>query len=513
MNQGRFRMKRVRVWIHRAMALTIAGTSICAVNQQTNANEPAALVQALNMEASAELSQQVAFVNHNRAIWDEGTETALEADVAIEDQFTAMQDRLAALEADLEEVAEEAGDKSIVHSGSSKSTMKVGGRVHVDAWGFDPTGGDVPLLNSKGGESIDPQNRIGFRRLRFGVKGTIRDNMNYKIELELAGGNKSEFRDAYLGWTDLPVLQTLLLGNQKRPYGLDHLNSSRYNVFLERPFVIEANNQDARRLGLASYGYSDNLRWNWRYGVWNQQNVQGLGNYVGDHLQLEVAGRLASTVWYDDISGGRGYMHMAISGAHADTAQNETNEAEFRTRPEARSSNRWINTEQIEGSDYYDLLGLETVINVGALQFVGEYQSVWVNRDFGGEDVNFNGGYCYVSYFLTGEHMPWDRKSGTLARIVPFQNFWMVNRCDGCRESGWGAWQIAARYSKADYSDENIFGGVGESFTFGLNWYWNANARMQFNYINGKINDRTVDGTPDVFGDYDIYGVRWMVDF
>jgi phosphate-selective porin OprO and OprP len=506
-------MKRVRVWIHRAMALTIAGTSICAVNQQTNANEPAALVQALNMEASAELSQQVAFVNHNRAIWDEGTETALEADVAIEDQFTAMQDRLAALEADLEEVAEEAGDKSIVHSGSSKSTMKVGGRVHVDAWGFDPTGGDVPLLNSKGGESIDPQNRIGFRRLRFGVKGTIRDNMNYKIELELAGGNKSEFRDAYLGWTDLPVLQTLLLGNQKRPYGLDHLNSSRYNVFLERPFVIEANNQDARRLGLASYGYSDNLRWNWRYGVWNQQNVQGLGNYVGDHLQLEVAGRLASTVWYDDISGGRGYMHMAISGAHADTAQNETNEAEFRTRPEARSSNRWINTEQIEGSDYYDLLGLETVINVGALQFVGEYQSVWVNRDFGGEDVNFNGGYCYVSYFLTGEHMPWDRKSGTLARIVPFQNFWMVNRCDGCRESGWGAWQIAARYSKADYSDENIFGGVGESFTFGLNWYWNANARMQFNYINGKINDRTVDGTPDVFGDYDIYGVRWMVDF
>ena len=109
--------------------------------------------------------------------------------------------------------------------------------------------------------------------------------------------------------------------------------------------------------------------------------------------------------------------------------------------------------------------------------------------------------------------MPWDRKSGTLARIVPFQNFWMVNRCDGCREAGWGAWQIAARYSKADYTDDNVFGGIGESFTFGLNWYWNPNARMQFNYINGKINDRTVDGTPDVFGDYDIYGVRWMVDF
>ena len=507
------RMKCVRHQVRCALALIIASTSMIVTIREGAASEPPALTQALAQALAMEATPGVATVNHNAVIWDDEAKASLKAEIAIEDQFRAMAERIEGLEAALEDVAEEAGDSSIVHSGSSKSTMKVGGRVHVDAWGFDPTGGDVPLLNSEDDVPIDPQNRIGFRRLRFGVKGTIRDNMNYKIEMEFAGGRKTEFRDAYLGWTDLPVLQTLLLGNQKRPYGLDHLNSSRYNVFLERPFVIEANNQDARRLGLASYGYSDNLCWNWRYGVWNQQNVQSLGNYKGDHLQLEVAGRLASTVWYDEVSGGRGYMHLGISGAHADTAQNATNESEFRTRPEARSSNRWINTEQIEGSDYYDLLGLETVVNVGPVQFVGEYQSVWVNRDFGGENVNFNGGYCLVSYFLTGEHMPWDRKSGTLARPVPFQNFWMVNRCDGCREAGWGAWQVAARYSKADYSDGNIFGGVGESFTFGLNWYWNPNARMQFNYINGKISDRTVGVTDNVFGDYDIYGVRWMVDF
>jgi phosphate-selective porin OprO/OprP len=515
----KYRVSKIR---HVVTAL-IAGTSIGTAISQTMAEESGTLFQALALPSVSATTDSphsplsISQVTHNSAILAEAEEAVVEAEVSIEDQFAVMQKRLAELEKGLDEAAVKAGDKKSVHSGSSKSTMKIGGRVHVDAWGFNPTGGQVSLLNSKGGVPEDPQNRIGFRRVRFGVKGTIRDNMNYKIELELAGGNKSEFRDVYLGWTDLPVLQTLLLGNQKRPYGLDHLNSSRYNVFLERPFVIEANNQDARRLGLASYGYSDNLRWNWRYGVWNQQNVQGLGNYVGDHLQLEVAGRLASTVWYDDISGGRGYMHMAISGAHADTAQNDTNEAEFRTRPEARSANRWINTEQIEGADYYNLMGLESVINIGALQLVGEYQSVWVDRDLGNTDTNFNGGYFYASYFLTGEHMPWDRKAGTLARIVPLQNFWIVDRCDGCRESGWGAWQIAARYSKADYNDQDIFGGVGESFTFGLNWYWNSHARMQFNYINGKINDRTVNtepiSTPGVSGDYDIYGVRWMVDF
>ena len=125
--------------------------------------------------------------------------------------------------------------------------------------------------------SLNPQNRLGFRRLRFGVKGKVRDNMEYKIEMEFAGGNNVEFRDAYLGWNDLVILETLLLGNQKRPYGLDHLNSSRYNVFMERPFVIEANNQDARRLGLCSYGVSENERWNWRYGVFNQRQRSGPG--------------------------------------------------------------------------------------------------------------------------------------------------------------------------------------------------------------------------------------------
>jgi len=57
----------------------------------------------------------------------------------------------------------------------------------------------------------------------------------------------------------------------------------------------------------------------------------------------------------------------------------------------------------------------------------------------------------------------------------------MVDRCDGCRDTGWGAWQLAVRYSVADYSDEDVFGGEGEAWTYGLNWYWNPNARVQLN--------------------------------
>ena len=83
--------------------------------------------------------------------------------------------------------------------------------------------------------------------------------------------------------------------------------------------------------------------------------------------------------------------------------------------------------------------------------------------------------------------------------------------CDGNIQRGLGAWQLAARYSYADFTDENILGGVGSSFTAGLNWYWNPNARMQFNYIYGSIDERSVAGQTG--GDYQIIGTRFMVDF
>ncbi|MEP3932056.1 porin, partial [Rhodopirellula bahusiensis] len=188
-------------------------------------------------------------------------------DDTFEDKLNAFAERLDSLdegfeglEEALDEVDGKASNKSLVVSGSSKSTMKISGRVHVDAWGFDTD--DDPAMNQFSAGPEDELNRLGFRRLRFGVAGKVKDNMVYKIEMEFANGNNSEFRDAYLGWSDLPFLQKVLVGNQKRPYGLDHLNSSRYNVFIERPYVIEAFNEDARRLGVQSYGVSDDEAWN-----------------------------------------------------------------------------------------------------------------------------------------------------------------------------------------------------------------------------------------------------------
>ena len=521
--------KRARKSFRVALAAALATLSYGSVDtayaeefSTLQANEGMLSSESSEMPASFEIPMGFApsGIMPVAAFQDAETEDAEESEEEEEEEeselelltakFDDFEEKLAEMEESIDEVAEEAGDPSIVHSGSSKSTMKVSGRVHVDAWGFD---NDEGVNQFAGGD--DEPNRLGFRRLRFGVKGDVKDNMVYKIEMELAGGNASEFRDAYLGWKDLAFFQKVLVGNQKRPFGLDHLNSSRFNVFIERPFVIEAFNEDARRLGVQSYGVSEDQAWNWRYGVFNQRNVQDEGNYVGDHLQLQIAGRMANTAWYDEISDGRGYAHWAVSGAHADVSTDALAESRFRTRPEARTTGtRYIDTGQIAGADYYNLIGFEGVVNVGAFQVVGEYQSNWVERN-GFDDVRLDGGYVYASYFLTGEHIPWDRSSGTIGRVKPFQNFWLVDKCDGCREAGWGAWQLAARYSQADFSNEDIFGGEGEALTVGMNWHWNSNARMQFNYITGKIENSTVGnrGGAPIEGNYDVWGARFMIDF
>jgi len=413
--------------------------------------------------------------------------------------------------------------KNLATTGHGGSTMKVSGRVNVDHWAFPGTSPAINTFENKD-PTISPQDEFGFRRLRFGVKGNVWKTMVYKIELELAGGNKTEFRDAYLGWKDIPFLQTVLIGNQKRPYGLDHLNSSRFNVFLERPDVIESINQDSRRFGIQSYNVSEDQAWNWRYGVFNQRLIQDEGKYVSDHYQMEFAGRLANTFWYDEASGGRGYGHWAVSGTAANPdgsgiAGRATNEARFRTRPEGRSLGKWIDTGAIAGADNYQMLGVENVWNFGPVQLVGEYQNLWLDRN-GAPDLHFHGGYAYISYFFTGEHMPWNRSRGTLDRIKPVENFFLVDTGNDGVKGGWGAWQAAYRWSYADFNDDNIFGGVGQSHTLGLNWYWNPYARMQFNAIYGEIDDHQgfdnaspPNSLGNLSGHYTILGTRLMVDF
>jgi len=405
---------------------------------------------------------------------------------------------------------------------ASKPTLKVGGRIHMDFWDFlDQSDGigffEHPTPGAQFGQ--DPDDTFVFRRIRLELQGDIPDNMLWRTQIDFNNPNLPEMKDVYLGFKELPGNQTLLIGNQKRPLGLDHLNSSRFNVFVERPLAVEAFNSDARRPGILMYGVSDDESINWQYGTFYLENISNDGRYIGDARQMSINGRLAGSPWYDESTDGRGYFHLGIAGMAAKPDGNATaadpngNESRFSTRPEARSQTRWFDTGSngIPGAEWFETIGVETILNVGPTQICGEYQSTFTQRS-GFGDTHFHGAYLYASYFLTGEHIPYNRKLGTLDRVQPYENFFLVDRQNGGHATGWGAWNVAARYSYLDLTDKDVLGGVGHAGTLALNWHWNAYAKVQFDLSYGQITDhKNVGGYTG--GDYTLCGTRFAIDF
>ncbi|MEQ8838980.1 MAG: porin, partial [Lacipirellulaceae bacterium] len=142
---------------------------------------------------------------------DEGDEEDEKSDVI--KRLEKLEENYGDLEEDYSKLSDNYNDlkkkmKVTAFSGHGDATMKVNGRIHADMWSFPGDSLGVNILES-GDPNVTPQDRVGFRRMRFGVKGKLAANMEYKIEMEFAGGNDSEFRDAYLGWNDLPVFHTV----------------------------------------------------------------------------------------------------------------------------------------------------------------------------------------------------------------------------------------------------------------------------------------------------------------
>jgi len=437
---------------------------------------------------------------------------------AIQDVSTsAILNRLETLEAELHSLKSETIVTNLEEK-LKKPTYKLGGRIHVDHWSFASSSEGIgwfehpPSTPAEPIDGEDPEDRLGFRRVRLELQGENPANMFWRFQIDFAKAENSEYKDVYIGWDGIPGNQKLIVGHQKRPIGLDHWNSSRFNIFLERPFVVEAHNEDARRLGIAMRGESDSQSLFWQYGVFVMENIVDDGAVIGDDLEASLNARLGGSLYEDEAE----WFHWALAGQVAfpdgdvgDDATNQ-NEGRYRTRPEARSSSRWLNTGRIEGTTHLNTIAGELMYNRGPLNLCSEAMFTHVSRNEAiGTEANFYGYYVQAGYFLTGgDHMSYKRSVGSIDRPHIENSFDLFNNCDPrC-----GAWQVAARYSMLDVTDGDIGGGVGRSMTYALNWYFSPYARIQFNLIRGSIAGRDpVMGFTG--GDYTIYGTRYGINF
>jgi phosphate-selective porin OprO/OprP len=216
-----------------------------------------------------------------------------------------------------------------------------------------------------------------------------------------------------------------------------------------------------------------------------------------------LTGRLTYLPWYEEE--GRSLLHLGLSYSHLFRDENDPDfGVGWRTRPETRlTDDRLVNTDEFL-TESSDLINPEFAYVRGPLSLQGEYFYVFENSGRL-DDPQFWGFYIFGSYFMTGEHRNYGTSSGTFYRLEPKRKFHP-------REGGWGAWEVAARFSFIDLNDEAIRGGKEANFTAALNWYLNKKARFMFNYIQAVVKDRETHPAVDS-GRAHIFQARLQIEF
>jgi phosphate-selective porin OprO and OprP len=151
-----------------------------------------------------------------------------------------------------------------------------------------------------------------------------------------------------------------------------------------------------------------------------------------------------------------------------------------------------------------DVLGFEFAGAVGHLYAQAEFYHYMVSQYLAAGEtlaptLDFNGGYAEVSYSFGGtrHYLP---SSGAYTGVIPEQPL-------SFNGGGWGALEIAARYSAIDLNDDSpgyghllrstggVEGGYQQTWSIGLNYYPNYNMRFMLDFLHVNVTNRLLPNT------------------
>ena len=165
---------------------------------------------------------------------------------------------------------------------------------------------------------------------------------------------------------------------------------------------------------------------------------------------------------------------------------------------------------------FFNLFGVETVYQAGPVSIQSEWMGTIVESVTG--PIFYNGAYAEIMYRLTGENREYDKKLAALKNVVPYTDFISLRKGDRGIH-GWGAWEVAARWSFVDMRnpaslDGHYYDPVTNTFsitnrrgngtlhdvTLGLTWFLNNHAKIQANWIHAMLdNVNKGDSQADLF--------------
>jgi len=421
-----------------------------------------------------------------------------------------LETRLSALEAKLADQQREPGGLEWHDTSGQQFTQRWTGRIMGD--GVLIAGQDSASLAAFGNQS----NYFEFRSVRIAVDGQGYGVFDYKLELELepefGGAQAVRMRDLHVGIAEIPWFGYVRLGNFKEPFSLEQMYSRKFITFLERSLADVF--VPRRHVGMCAYQHTADERFTWAFGAFIQDVDQDLKERVDDNQGIDLPVRVTWNPIY--TAGGRGVLHLGLGYVWTDDRDDLLR---FAVAPETHEMDAFIDTGILTVSDYHRLGG-ELAVVYGPFSVQSELIYVAANGIAGLADQDFCAAYLFGSWFLTGEHRVYKRASGAFARVKPNTNFWLVRTVDQDIDWGWGAWELAIRWSYLDLTTNGIprpqrngKNGLANNLTLGLNWYWNPHMRLMFNYIHSWASVVDTIGLADGVADTDILSMRMQVDF
>lgn len=387
--------------------------------------------------------------------------------------------------------------------------FQVGGRIMMDFAIFDADN----TFKTSFAEG-DQTSGAELRRARIFMAGLLYNKILFRAEYDFAstsdstGSNSSSgeepgFRDVYIELIKLPLVGAFRVGHHKEFWSLENMTSSKYIMFMERSLMNFFS--PARGLGVGIFSPALDRRITWSTGVFfdSAGTAPPVSNFDNSPGAVNFSLRLTGRPWYQDK--GKQLIHLGFSYGLED--QGRDNLTHFRARPEANlTSFHPVDTGDQPAKNInrytFELAGV-----YGPFSLQGEYTFVSVSKPAGTPDADHSGFYVQASYFITGEHRHYNTKYGIFGRVQPHRFF------DG--EGGWGAWEVALRYSNIDLNDGNptgpFNGGEMDDITFGVNWYLNPQSRVMFNYVRSDVVSGGVTALDA--GTLSIYQLRFQIDF
>ena len=364
-------------------------------------------------------------------------------------------------------------------------TMKIGGRVAVDGAAY---------VTGQQFEGFDPG--VELRRVRVYAKGDCLILLPVSYELEVGYvPNQFYIERSYLALEDLALIGELKFGQYQPPMGLDVITSSRDITFMEPSSALQAL-APGKSAGVQIGRTIFNQRATWRLGAF----TEGVGTDYGDASQ-DYGRAIGRVTWLaidhkkaDENDWDR-YLHFGLS---ANFLYSSSSTIRYRSRPESHLAPYVIDTGDISARGAATL-GSEMAWVNGPFSVQGEYLRSFV-QPTEGDRLGFTGLYGSASWFLTGETRRYDRIDGDFARVIPRHNF------DWGR-GGWGAVEVAGRYSFVNLNSGDVRGGRLGMLMAGVNWYPHSHIRWKFDYGFGHVSEHSPRGNINVFQ------TRMEVDF